>query len=242
MNIALGGHNGIDTSHFAKMQCEKYKSFASVVLILKMLLRQMDLDKPFTGGIGSYKLYVLVAYHLQRHIQLGGQDRPSEVLLTFLYRFGNKKESEYTTPLSRELVIPIHTPSTKVKTLENAEGFADLSSIFKIDTCVALFQKSYDKLQKQVGLVGAAAKKKPVESFSLLSCVVDVDVLKYHRTSLKNSASYVYGFMKHRETRPICFNHSVVYGNQKRNGNNRIRRNHTRFSDSVVSESNDQSS
>lgn len=39
-------------------------SFATVVLFLKILLAQQDLDKPFTGGLGSYKLYVLVAHHV----------------------------------------------------------------------------------------------------------------------------------------------------------------------------------
>jgi hypothetical protein len=39
-------------------------SFAPVVLALKVLLNQQGLDLPFTGGLGSYKLYVLVAYHV----------------------------------------------------------------------------------------------------------------------------------------------------------------------------------
>jgi hypothetical protein len=41
-----------------------HDSFATVVLFLKVLLQQADLDKPFTGGLGSYKLYVLVANHV----------------------------------------------------------------------------------------------------------------------------------------------------------------------------------
>ena len=39
-------------------------SFAPIVLLLKVLMAQQDFDKPFTGGLGSYKLYVLVAYHV----------------------------------------------------------------------------------------------------------------------------------------------------------------------------------
>lgn len=219
MNIALGGHNGIDTSHFANGQCNKYKSFASVVLVLKMLLRQMDLDKPFTGGIGSYKLYVLVAYHMQRHLQLGGVDRPSEVLLTFLYRYGNKLESQYITPLCKELVIPIHPINfTQVKTLENAEGFADLSSIFKIDHCVLLFEKTYDLFQRHDLKIRNYVKKNinnknnkqqdVLENYSLLSSIIDIDILKYHRTNIENSANDVYGFSEKRKELPICFNNN----------------------------------
>ena len=39
-------------------------SFSPVVLMLKVIMSQQGLDKPFTGGLGSYKLYVLVAYHV----------------------------------------------------------------------------------------------------------------------------------------------------------------------------------
>lgn len=31
---------------------------------MKVLMAQQGFDKPFTGGLGSYKLYVLVAYHV----------------------------------------------------------------------------------------------------------------------------------------------------------------------------------
>jgi hypothetical protein len=86
-DIAIGGHNGTDTSSFALSQCKKFRryvrpgsddtylrcnpnpaslfSFADVVLLLKILLNQHGLDKPFTGGIGSFKLYVLVASHVR---------------------------------------------------------------------------------------------------------------------------------------------------------------------------------
>ena len=43
-------------------------SFATVVLFLKILLNQQGLDKPFTGGLGSYKLYVMVCHHVSRRI------------------------------------------------------------------------------------------------------------------------------------------------------------------------------
>jgi hypothetical protein len=63
-DIALGGHNGTDTSAYAANQIQRFDSFAAVVLVLKILLSQQGLDKPFTGGLGSFKLYVLVANHV----------------------------------------------------------------------------------------------------------------------------------------------------------------------------------
>jgi len=64
VDIAVGGHQGMDTSQLAETLVKHYKSFSPVVLFLKVLLTQQDLDKPFTGGLGSYKLYVLVAHHV----------------------------------------------------------------------------------------------------------------------------------------------------------------------------------
>jgi DNA polymerase sigma len=69
-DIALGGHNGADTSQYANAQVEKYASFAPIVVFLKILLGQQELDKPFTGGLGSYKLYVLVAHHVSGYLYL----------------------------------------------------------------------------------------------------------------------------------------------------------------------------
>ncbi len=91
-DVALAGHNGTDTSHYVRKLVDKFEryeqcvlyfltyefhhilprifiylslsSFSTVVLFLKVLLQQADLDKPYTGGLGSYKLYVLVANHV----------------------------------------------------------------------------------------------------------------------------------------------------------------------------------
>ena len=94
-------------AHNACISCDD--SFATTVLFLKVLMSQQGFDKPFTGGLGSYKLYVLVAFHvsatiilrllrvlssikasslcrgtiyqLERHLANGGTDRPAEVLI-----------------------------------------------------------------------------------------------------------------------------------------------------------------
>lgn len=67
-DIAMGGHNGTDTSSYASRQVSKFKSFSAVVLVLKMLLHEHALDKPFTGGIGSFSLYVLIAHHVSKSV------------------------------------------------------------------------------------------------------------------------------------------------------------------------------
>mmetsp|Transcript_19668 Transcript_19668/g.42713 ORF Transcript_19668/g.42713 Transcript_19668/m.42713 type:complete len:355 (+) Transcript_19668:814-1878(+) len=60
---------------------------------LKIYLGQLGLDKPFTGGLGSYKLYVLIAKHLERvRESAGGQGEDmGELLLSFLKHHGDPK-------------------------------------------------------------------------------------------------------------------------------------------------------
>lgn len=60
----MGGHNGADTSSYATTQVSRFQSFPAVVVVLKVLLSEHNLDKPFTGGLGSFSLYVLVAHHV----------------------------------------------------------------------------------------------------------------------------------------------------------------------------------
>ena len=54
----------VSTCAFNPSKYACFCSFSKVVLFLKVLLSQHDLDKPFTGGLGSFKLYVLVASHV----------------------------------------------------------------------------------------------------------------------------------------------------------------------------------
>jgi DNA polymerase sigma len=55
-----------------------------VILFLKILLQQQDLDKPFTGGIGSYKLYVLLSHHVSKQHFAALEIRVGFFLTTFL--------------------------------------------------------------------------------------------------------------------------------------------------------------
>eukprot|EP01038_Epipyxis_sp_PR26KG_P008473 gene8473-11455_t len=45
------------------------KSLKILSNFLKVFLYQYELDKPFTGGLGSYKLYVMCAYHIQNNLK-----------------------------------------------------------------------------------------------------------------------------------------------------------------------------
>jgi len=66
VDIAVGGVASVDTTAYASECIKAHGSlFSDVCLCLKLLLVQRGYDKPFTGGIGSYKLYVMLSAHLE---------------------------------------------------------------------------------------------------------------------------------------------------------------------------------
>jgi len=132
-------------------------------------LEQQDLDKPFTGGLGSYKLYVMVAYHLHRHLSLGGSDRPGEILLSFLFRFGHVKghnvDELARTELSQDLPLQ-----------EDDGSSADLANVFQLEQCIHLFHCCWARLWRWMRPIG-----KHDEHKSLLADVVDASRLHLER-------------------------------------------------------------
>jgi len=162
VDIAIGGHQGMDTSRLPESLVNQYQSFAPVVLFLKVLLMQQDLDKPFTGGLGSYKLYVLVAHHLERYLEIGGNDEPGEVLMSFLRRFGGSRDRYalkhnstahsnsqlHYTPLTANHDTPISCrfpPKSKHECYE-----ADLQPCHLLDELVRLFETGWNRLSQQL--------------------------------------------------------------------------------------------
>jgi len=137
--VSIGELDGADTSAYASSQTQRFNSFAPVVLLLKILLKQADLDKPFTGGLGSYKLYVMVAYHIEKHIENGGNDIPSEVLLAFLFRYGScedddAKQSRAITKLSFTSVF------------SSGGGTAEMQPKFRLAECEAVFKIAFERI------------------------------------------------------------------------------------------------
>lgn len=145
-------------------------SFTAVVLILKILLQQTNLDKPFTGGLGSYKLYVLVAHHVDRHISLGGEDTLAEVLISFFYRFGDV--SRYK---NNSINRGAFTKLSQRTILFSDGGEADLSPVFKIDECAKLFGLCFMRLMERIKL------RSEGENVSFLSAFIDTTWLRTER-------------------------------------------------------------
>lgn len=122
------------------------------------MLAQEKLDTPFEGGIGSYKLYVLVAYHIHHHLAAGGVDEPGEILLSFFFRYSGSSGLSFCgkpvtnpkaclTRLSQD--VPLHCPDEE-SNLTDCSGVADLSNVFLIDRCVQLFRYCWHRLTKRL--------------------------------------------------------------------------------------------
>jgi hypothetical protein len=174
-DIAIGGHNGVDTSTYAMSQVKRFRSFAPVVLLLKVVMSQQGLDKPFTGGLGSYKLYVLVAYHIERHLANGGTDRPAEILVSLLVRYGLNGTDGYT----------IGDATTNLEQIKNRNdvlrcdgGLVELTPVFRLSDCVDMFRECYERLE-DCCIMNADPGEDNVSSF--LGSIVDCFCLRETR-------------------------------------------------------------
>ncbi|CAI5732918.1 unnamed protein product [Hyaloperonospora brassicae] len=115
--------------------------FTIMVMFLKEFLHQFELDKPFTGGIGSFRLYVMVAYIFQRCSPAHRNAlRPpvSSLLLAFFELYGNKK-------------LPMFLRKTTQLPLEDG-GHMNFGGVFRIDDCVETFAMAFDILSSTKSL------------------------------------------------------------------------------------------
>lgn len=150
----------------------RFHSFATVVLFLKALLHQHRLDVPFTGGLGSYKLYVLVAFHIQQHLHAGGRDEPGEVLISFFFRFGDIQGFNHVSQKCRTRLRQ-HEPLYYME-----DTVADLSNVFNLDLCKGLFRRSWDLMWK----VMMSAKNSNSTASSLLRHLIDGHQIRVERS------------------------------------------------------------
>jgi len=168
-DIAIGGNNGMDTSHYVRCQAEKNESFATVVLILKVLLQQTNLDKPFTGGLGSYKLYVLLAHHYEMHSSIGGGKSAAEILISFFFRYSD------IYPRDDRLDPRTKTNISKSTKIYCDGGEASLDSNFKNGRFVQLFSVCYKRL------INSLEEKSSGDNISLLTSIIDATQLQSSR-------------------------------------------------------------
>jgi hypothetical protein len=143
--------------------------FKQVVSFLKVLLAMNDLDAPFTGGIGSFKLYVMVAstYYRRRMHYPPGTMTAGNLLVLF---FQDYSEQRY---FSKHLNLDVPLSSLSV----------DLGGVHRIHQCRALFRRCYDILKSRSDELTVSYDS------SLLGLLVDIRELKEVRNTVRQNAS-----------------------------------------------------
>ncbi|MBN3311042.1 PAPD5 polymerase, partial [Amia calva] len=67
VDISFNVQNGVKAAMLIKDFIKKYPVLPYLVLVLKQFLLQRDLNEVFTGGIGSYSLFLMAVSFLQMH-------------------------------------------------------------------------------------------------------------------------------------------------------------------------------
>ncbi|VCX41354.1 unnamed protein product, partial [Gulo gulo] len=67
VDISFNVQNGVRAADLIKDFTKKYPVLPYLVLVLKQFLLQRDLNEVFTGGIGSYSLFLMAVSFLQLH-------------------------------------------------------------------------------------------------------------------------------------------------------------------------------
>ncbi|GAB9474686.1 hypothetical protein Gpo141_00011806 [Globisporangium polare] len=135
--------HGRTTSLVIELQQVLGPAFTLLVTFLKEFLHQFELDKPFTGGLGSFRLYIMVAslFPLEKdpsdRVQTISKHIPSvsNLLRSFFHVFGNKRKPHYLQ-------------SSTVLRLPFDDSTVDFASVFRLDDCVDAFAMAHDILTK----------------------------------------------------------------------------------------------
>ena len=163
--------------------------FVAIASFLKIFLGQLELDKPFTGGIGSFKLYVMIAYILENlhkgltEKQLAAQTMQFDVedtewVLTMFFKFyGN------STRLNEFTVLRVSPP-----TCEPIEATFDGNNEL-IPKCQKSFFKAYKVITNHESDEAKFFEGKNSQSYStsVLGRLVDTALLDAQRQKSKTS-------------------------------------------------------
>lgn len=138
--------HGRTTTLVIELQQVLGATFIQLVTFLKEFLHQFELDKPFTGGLGSFRLYIMVAklFPLAKgsdgRVQLSHAiPSVSNLLRTFFHVFSNKRKPHYLQ-------------SSTVLKLPFDDSTVDFASVFRLSDCVDAFAMAHDILTKTESL------------------------------------------------------------------------------------------
>ncbi|KAM0823912.1 hypothetical protein ACQ4PT_070551 [Festuca glaucescens] len=171
-------HTGLQTTELVRELTQQFPAALPLALILKKFLADRSLDHPYSGGLSSYCLVLLITRFLQHEHHLG---RPinqnlGSLLMDFLYFFGNVFDPRHMRIsiqgsgiyLNRERghsIDPIHIDDPLCPA--NNVG----RNCFRIHQCIKAFADAFAVLENEL-LQFTEESDMPASSFSLLKKII----------------------------------------------------------------------
>ncbi|XP_044961799.1 uncharacterized protein LOC123412906 isoform X1 [Hordeum vulgare subsp. vulgare] len=171
-------HTGLQTTELVGELTQQFPAALPLALIMKKFLADRSLDHPYSGGLSSYCLVLLITRFLQHEHHLG---RPinqnlGSLLMDFLYFFGNVFDPRHMRIsiqgsgiyLNRERghsIDPIHIDDPLCPA--NNVG----RNCFRIHQCIKAFADAFAVLENEL-LQFTAECNMPASSFSLLKKII----------------------------------------------------------------------
>ncbi|XP_044438231.1 uncharacterized protein [Triticum aestivum] len=172
-------HTGLQTTELVGELTQQFPAALPLALIMKKFLADRSLDHPYSGGLSSYCLVLLITRFLQHEHHLG---RPinqnlGSLLMDFLYFFGNVFDPRHMRIsiqgsgiyLNRERghsIDPIHIDDPLCPA--NNVG----RNCFRIHQCIKAFADAFAVLENELLQFTAESMKRTRESTSYRNCWV----------------------------------------------------------------------
>ncbi|WVZ79006.1 hypothetical protein U9M48_026637 [Paspalum notatum var. saurae] len=171
-------HTGLQTTELVRELTQQFPAVIPLALILKKFLADRSLDHPYSGGLSSYCLVLLIVRFLQHEHHLG---RPinqnlGSLLMDFLYFFGNIFDPRHMRIsiqgsgiyLNRERghsIDPIHIDDP----LCHANNVG--RNCFRIHQCIKAFADAFTVLENEL-LHFSSECSMPASSFNILKKII----------------------------------------------------------------------
>ncbi|XP_066371814.1 uncharacterized protein [Miscanthus floridulus] len=171
-------HTGLQTTELVRELTQQFPAVVPLALILKKFLADRSLDHPYSGGLSSYCLVLLIVRFLQHEHHLG---RPinqnlGSLLMDFLYFFGNIFDPRHMRIsiqgsgiyLNRERghsIDPIHIDDPLCPA--NNVG----RNCFRIHQCIKAFADAFAVLENEL-LEFSSECSMPASTFNILKKII----------------------------------------------------------------------
>jgi len=93
IDISFNMENGLQNSDLIKSYLKQYQQLKPLVIVLKMFLLQRGLNEPYSGGIGSYAILLMLVNFLQVYVKKFSPQNQSNLgflLIEFFLHYGRK--------------------------------------------------------------------------------------------------------------------------------------------------------